>query len=1371
MVENQTLPLPGSSRAPKFKGKPSKVEEFLEEFEELAKSCNLQDNEKPKKLLRSCSRDVREVLETLPSYIAGNWDSFKSEVLKIYDHTKDKKRFRKKDLKALYRKTSKKSISSMTSVRTYTRRMQRVAGWLLKEQAITDKEYNYAFWKGLPKSLRTRLEVRILAKKPDIDVREPYDRTLVQELLERLFERDRFDADDSDDDDEYDSDAEDYYSDRDDDDESDYGYATDSDEDSDEEFFRSRIVRTKRKARKHKREEQREEKRTRSKREKARDRDTIRETDSKRTQAKDERSRAILDGAKADERLRKLDREERDAHNDDEVESLVKQLSRMSINDARYAGMYYRALKLDRDIVFAARPPYAGASDAPALATNPLPPIIPAPRPRRAFQSQTSDGEMICFGCGGTGHGLSSCPKILELLEKGVLKRDMRGKLVMSDGSRIQRTPTESIVNAVERQLARTHYVILDRYSPDNNVSNFLNAEYDSDSSDNEVFVMPAERGVKQGRAARKEMFDGVVMPPRSRRVDKRGPPGEKAKPEDISLVPIEVHERQYRPEREDVVMEDDSRERAKRVPKPGEKSGPMLGTKPEASEKWKRAIPLQSKISETTNSNKVLDKILSTPLTLSVGEVIGVSKDITHQLQDAIRYKRPTQPQNGTLVAHTVITHDRDALIKLSMECDGRPLDAIVDTGSQLNIVHKKVWQLYIRRPMDRSRRITMHDANGGDGVMEGLVQNVPLTCGGIRTWANLYVAEHAPFDLLLGRPWQRGNQISIDERIDGTYLIFNNPFTSEPRQELLVAPDRVLTNASANANFSYYTQADAYHARYPMTDTATDRVGWTHGSNDTTIYDWDLSRDARDTPMTDESSNGLPVAEGRRNVHGEVWTDAALTVHLGNGILPNGSYYEDYFAPRAVFTLIPTDDDLAPSSRVGILYTRFVPIPLDDDANPGWLARPYPPALESAGRDVEDVDSESDYGQYYEDDGVPMDEQRGEPPNMLNDGLMLMSSLADEEEHAQLNPHVLLASTIDPRRRRHSDSDIFPSPLRLCPSLSDLRPPSAPVRSTFSDTGYEYSDAVSIDSGAEADDEDCMENTSTNSDMPPLPPLIARALQRLEEGRGWFDYASDRTHDVASPRPPTPIPPVIDNFTPVHADEPAARERGDAHAFTPHTDADAPRTDEASAAFNSWCERVRRAALAELNRITHGEGNYNISGGYYDAAKEGYIEKVAAVYSATTDNASTITVDNTSAVTTNDTSTLADDADDDLYAPAVDDASIVPETPGAYAHSPPAATPEAGEGLAVPVAPPPSTASSSPDPFAPASTRATPGSAANPINVDSDSSSDVGEDWYEREARVYELREWMFEVVDHLRDAFDNIEDILRMEVLGAH
>ena len=98
---------------------------------------------------------------------------------------------------------------------------------------------------------------------------------------------------------------------------------------------------------------------------------------------------------------------------------------------------------------------------------------------------------------------------------------------------------------------------------------------------------------------------------------------------------------------------------------------------------------------------------------------------------------------------------------------------------------------------PIDLTRPITMNDANGGEGVLRGFLGEVKLRCGTVITACDLHVGEQVPFDLLLGRPWQCGNYVSIIERRSGTYLEFRDVETDLCQFEVRVSPKmRVVRN-----------------------------------------------------------------------------------------------------------------------------------------------------------------------------------------------------------------------------------------------------------------------------------------------------------------------------------------------------------------------------------------------------------------------------------------------------------------------------------------------------------------------------------------------------------------------------------------------
>ncbi|KIK32305.1 hypothetical protein CY34DRAFT_31594, partial [Suillus luteus UH-Slu-Lm8-n1] len=75
---------------------------------------------------------------------------------------------------------------------------------------------------------------------------------------------------------------------------------------------------------------------------------------------------------------------------------------------------------------------------------------------------------------------------------------------------------------------------------------------------------------------------------------------------------------------------------------------------------------------------------------------------------------------------------------------------------------------------PIKRHETLMLHDANGGRGRLKGLVSQVPINIGAVLTTAEIYVGKEVPFDILLGRPWQIHNLVSIHERPTGTWLEF---------------------------------------------------------------------------------------------------------------------------------------------------------------------------------------------------------------------------------------------------------------------------------------------------------------------------------------------------------------------------------------------------------------------------------------------------------------------------------------------------------------------------------------------------------------------------------------------------------------------
>ncbi|KAK7687209.1 hypothetical protein QCA50_009714 [Cerrena zonata] len=719
--------------------------------------------EKVENITQYCSRNVREFMEGLPSYSSGEWLKFTQDLLEYFDAERDDKRYHCNDLEAFCLKARKdKTHMRMSRWKDYSREFICIAGWLVTHKKISANEQALYFWKGIPKTFRAQLESCLLAIDPSHDLETPFEINDIHKLAKSMLQRNRFDHD------RLPSDGEDS--------------STSSDEasesDSNSESSESEEETTTRKSKDKKKKSKKRKTAIRKK-----DPVPVNETEVKRTSYK--------------------------LNQDEEMENLIAQMGRMSLTDPSYAILYYRAFRLNSVVAdIMTRPVDRPRGSRPGMSNdfianrpNNNPPARPPPPGGNAFRTFQQE-ERKCYGCGGSGHGMFSCPEMNDLLRSGSVIRDQAGRYTLPDGAIIRRQSPEETLAAAARRLkpvqanyVSVHQAVIKEKFLDNSEEDYEDF-YDDD------FSYLATRNSKQTQEARRG-FQGVFPPARTKHADEH--PRRHIVKQDTHVelpstgkvtknpVPVDVNPPAFDPE--DVNMFVDDPPKAAATNKPD-----IISKSPAEIQAILKRIPRQSEIQAQVDRMNVLGRVLSQPVTLAVGEIFGISKEMTHHLQDVLKLKPTVKSNLATellkpvetppMVATSFTSKTRGTLIKLRMECDGNPVSAIIDTGSQLNIAHKRIWKSTLSRPVDMHHSVNMSDASGGESVLKGLVSNVPLTCGSVVTHANLYVGDRVPFDLLLGRPWQRGNFVSIDERSDGTYLLFKDQ-NLDVRHELLVTPE----------------------------------------------------------------------------------------------------------------------------------------------------------------------------------------------------------------------------------------------------------------------------------------------------------------------------------------------------------------------------------------------------------------------------------------------------------------------------------------------------------------------------------------------------------------------------------------------------
>lgn len=746
------LPFPGTKGSPKlFKGKYTEIKYFFEYYERMCQRYNLiTDKSKCETVVEYCSDPVREVIQGMKSFNSPNWSALKDEVYLHFNGDKMERRFTERDLKKLVRKTKKHRIKTLYAYRKYTRRFTRTGGWLLAKKKITEKDYNTYFWNGLSKSFRPDVERRLLLLKPELDRSVPYPADDVKLAIEFILSRDRF----------YDNESDEDSPDDDSTDDSDITTSDDESDSSESNDDSSRKKQDKRKKRK-----------------------SLEKRERSRTKRRDE-DETYLSRSKARAATKKMEEEEERARKDDEIDTLVKKLNELELDDRDYGVLFYKLKRLDPSIadVFPA-PDIEGARMQRSMMTktvttypNSIPVPVPAAHrpplnilkrpPPPSYNAPALPGMAnACFGCGEEGHQLRSCKKVDALIAEGVIIRENspRGpRLTMRDGQQIFRQRGETLVDAARKLagMVRTNMLLARRESVTDD------DEYESESEDDaaaRVYAAEKRRAPKEAESSRsKRVRIEIPSRPRARKIQE--------------LTPYDIA-----PEVEDAMSEDE-------LARPVDQA-PARDTAP----KDQRHIA-KSRMLPNTAQDALLEQLMKTKIEVAVGDLISF-REMESRIKRAMRISRElpdaqTHSTTSETVGPKVVTFHAHApksgrLIRLPLDCHGETINAVIDTGSEINVTSSDIYARYIKTPIIKGARIVMYDANGGTGVLDGLALSVPLKCGAAQTVADIYVGDDVAQELLLGRPWQQNNKVSIDEREDGTYLVFKG---SEPWLELAV-------------------------------------------------------------------------------------------------------------------------------------------------------------------------------------------------------------------------------------------------------------------------------------------------------------------------------------------------------------------------------------------------------------------------------------------------------------------------------------------------------------------------------------------------------------------------------------------------------
>ena len=162
------MPPPRSHRAPYFSGRVGDpIEDFLTEYEELANSCSLSDRQKVETVIRYIPLPLRDLWKSLDGYLARDWIDLKLTIEEIYDDTSALSRHSEQKLLDFVRQSSKSRMSNEEDVLQYYRHFLVLSKPLLDSHRLTSGERDRSFWRGFHSRDRAEMYARLIAKHPD----------------------------------------------------------------------------------------------------------------------------------------------------------------------------------------------------------------------------------------------------------------------------------------------------------------------------------------------------------------------------------------------------------------------------------------------------------------------------------------------------------------------------------------------------------------------------------------------------------------------------------------------------------------------------------------------------------------------------------------------------------------------------------------------------------------------------------------------------------------------------------------------------------------------------------------------------------------------------------------------------------------------------------------------------------------------------------------------------------------------------------------------------------------------------------------------------------------------------------------------------
>ena len=149
-----------------------------------------------------------------------------------------------------------------------------------------------------------------------------------------------------------------------------------------------------------------------------------------------------------------------------------------------------------------------------------------------------------------------------------------------------------------------------------------------------------------------------------------------------------------------------------------------------------------------------VLNKLLSMEICTTAHEMITAFPSVSKALSELIQLRNVTSA-NATSQSHHISGCRRcSTLLKVPVTIGNTMYTAVVDSGSEVNIIERDVWKNDIKVPMDPNMSMSLCDANGGNNWLLGLIPDLEIKMGELSTSGDVWVSNEILPAVLLRFP-----------------------------------------------------------------------------------------------------------------------------------------------------------------------------------------------------------------------------------------------------------------------------------------------------------------------------------------------------------------------------------------------------------------------------------------------------------------------------------------------------------------------------------------------------------------------------------------------------------------------------------------